>query len=493
MGGMRYQPQGRIRLARGYADKIVGGWVGSKNESNALGTASLMPTERFSAIRTETIGAEGVALTSNSASDVSDSISSLSINTSTLTRNSFTLIGVLRIRSTVGAGVGGRSNTNDILLWRNAGKYCFRVNNVTSTGPAMPLNTWLHYVLTSNSSGIYLSINGVEVIAAAPSASSATTGVPLELFEDTRAGGGMDMDMAMCALLSSGISREEAKKLSSNAWAMFAAPEEDYITTSVSDLIAAVIGSAYGTSYAASTGVSLSNSSGSANSTSNASGDGVAVSNASGESNSTSSSGTNGVALVATSGSANSLAVSVASAVSVWHVDGQVVGSSLVGAYSSSAINIVEVMGSAAGHALANAYGVSLFNVVANASGISSAYSSGVSIVASNGATVGGSTGQAGAIALANALGASSGSSTTQGYIAAVIHAQGFSVSVSDAQAAAVAINEAIGTSEGTCTVVGRTQGGVHYTAVGDKFGVTVVFAPYAISLEVPQYTIEKE
>jgi hypothetical protein len=151
---------------------------------------------------------------------------------------------VFRVRATQGAGVGARSNTNDILLWRNGTAYGIRINGVTFTGSTFPLYTVLHYVLSSTPSGIYLCINGVEILSAAASSSSVDTGVGVEVYEDSRGGGAMDLDAGLCVLLNSGLAREAARSLSANLWQMFADPEEDdYVAAAQSYFLNAAGGS----------------------------------------------------------------------------------------------------------------------------------------------------------------------------------------------------------------------------------------------------------
>lgn len=214
------QPSPPITLTATYSGKVDGGWVAYDYVGNQIGAATLTPTSQFSVIKSSGTLADGsTTLSANAATDTGGT-ASMSISTAVV-KNAFTMVGVFRVRGTSGVGVGARSNTDNIFLWRNSGNYNVRVNNVTLTGAAMPLNTTLNYVLTSNSSGIYLYVNGTLILSGAASASSANTGVPLELYEDSRGGGAMDLDVAMVALLNYGASTTEAQSLSNNPWQMF--------------------------------------------------------------------------------------------------------------------------------------------------------------------------------------------------------------------------------------------------------------------------------
>lgn len=239
---MRYQPQGTWRLGAAYRGVVAGGWLAQATGYTSLGPASLIPTTRFTQLQTAAITPFGLSLSANAASDAAGSnsiFSSLTINASPARRN-FTFAGVFRVRAIDGAGVGARSSTNDILFRRETnGAYGVRVNGVSSTGGLLSLDVPLHYVLTSNADGIFLSVNGVEVIAAARSASTATTGSPVEVFEDTLRGGAMDLDTGMCVLLNTGLGRDAARSLSSNLWQMFAEPddENDFAPVAVSRVL----------------------------------------------------------------------------------------------------------------------------------------------------------------------------------------------------------------------------------------------------------------
>ena len=226
---MRYQPQGIWRLAQagfGYA---------------SLGPAGLTPTARFSTISGVAVTPFGYALRSNSAADSLGNgsiIASLTIGAVPARRN-FTFAGIFQVRGSEGAGVGARSSSTDIYFRRESGNYSVSVNSVKTVGPAMPLDTPLHYVLTSNSDGIFVSVNGVEVIAAARATSTATTGSPVEVYEDTLRGGAMDLDAGLCVLLNTGVSREAARNLSNNLWQMFAEPddEDDFVSAAISRVL----------------------------------------------------------------------------------------------------------------------------------------------------------------------------------------------------------------------------------------------------------------
>lgn len=240
---MRYQPQGVWRLAPLYRAIMAGGWLAQPGGYYSIGPASLTAMTRFEAIRsTGAMPGGGWALSANAGTDTG-AAASLAIGSAPV-RNNFTFAGVFRVRATQGAGVGARSNTNDILLWRNGTAYAIRINGATFTGPTLPLNTVLHYVLSSTPAGIYLCVNGVEILSAAASSSSVDTGVGVEVYEDSRGGGAMDLDAGLCVLLNTGLAREAARSLSANLWQMFAEPEEDdYVSAAQSYFLSAGVGS----------------------------------------------------------------------------------------------------------------------------------------------------------------------------------------------------------------------------------------------------------
>lgn len=239
---MRYQPQGIWRLAQAYRPLIAGGWLAQAGAGYvSLGAAGLTPTARFSIISGVAVTPFGYALRSNSAADSLGNgsiIASLTIGAVPARRN-FTFAGIFQVRGSEGAGVGARSSSTDIYFRRDNGNYSVSVNSVKTVGPAMPLDTPLHYVVTSNSDGIFVSVNGVEVIAAARATATTTTGSPVEVYEDTLRGGAMDLDAGLCVLLNTGVSRETARALSNNLWQMFAEPddEDDFVPAAVSRVL----------------------------------------------------------------------------------------------------------------------------------------------------------------------------------------------------------------------------------------------------------------
>lgn len=227
---MRYQPQGIWRLAQAFRPLIAGGWLAQAGSGYAsLGPAGLTPTARFSTISGVAVTPFGYALRSNSAADSLGNgsiIASLTIGAVPARRN-FTFAGIFQVRGSEGAGVGARSSSTDIYFRRDNGNYSVSVNSVKTVGPAMPLDTPLHYVLTSNADGIFLSVNGVEVIAAARATATTGTGSPVEVYEDTLRGGAMDLDAGLCVLLNAGLGRDAARSLSNNLWQMFAEPDDE--------------------------------------------------------------------------------------------------------------------------------------------------------------------------------------------------------------------------------------------------------------------------
>jgi hypothetical protein len=56
-------------------------------------------------------------------------------------------------------------------------------------------------------------------------------------------------------------------------------------------------------------------------------------------------------------------------------------------------------------------------------------------------------------------------------------------VSAAQVQAIAAYVAAAIGSSGGKATVSGVTGGGLHYTASGDKFAITLILSPYKLTL----------
>lgn len=79
---------------------------------------------------------------------------------------------------------------------------------------------------------------------------------------------------------------------------------------------------------------------------------------------------------------------------------------------------------------------------------------------------------------------------TAQAVTVMVVQSSGFSVSAATVNAISSAVAATIGNAVGSSTVKGVSEGGVHYTAIGDKFSITLILSPYEISLSNVQYNI---
>lgn len=238
------------------------------------------------------------------------------------------------------------------------------------------------------------------------------------------------------------------------------------------------------------------------------------------------------VTVACTNGSSQGTATLQGNAVSVWHVAGNAGGVSAVAGYSDSsqARVIFDTSGLSYGSSSATASAKALANATGNAPGVGTAAAKANAVSNAAGSATGTSFVVAGGQTLISAIGAALGASNASGSGAMVISATGSAVAASGAgaqgravvgtdakasgasvaQSATIVIYEtvakslntstvqgvvdlviqAVGKANGFATVSGTTEGGVHYTASGDKFSVTITFAPYAVSVENKPYTI---
>ncbi len=241
------------------------------------------------------------------------------------------------------------------------------------------------------------------------------------------------------------------------------------IVDSVTNLIFSVDGSSNGVGTGTATTVNIAQVTGAAI------GSGTAV--ASGVSITTSNGSSTGVATLAGSGNA------------IWVVNGSSAGIATVSGITDGS-SIANTDGSSSGTSTSGGQGQSIAQAIAAAYGSGVASGTGVMIAASVGASSGTSSNAGIANALWASNGFSAGVSTAQSTVIVIFQAAGFSVGTSTIDAVTSAIKQAVGNSTGSCTVHGVTEGGVHYTASGDKFNITVVFAPYAIRLSPSPYAI---
>lgn len=197
--------------------------------------------------------------------------------------------------------------------------------------------------------------------------------------------------------------------------------------------------------------------------------------------------------VVATGGASAGLASVDTPSASFWQTSGSSSGAAIVsgnGQDSQVISGVISTSGASVG--------------LTNVGGISRAISQGSGAVVASatlsatGAAIYGVSGSSGNIAtssgatntLVGSFGNSLGTSSSQSAAVVVFQAVGFSASASDVNAITSAIKAAIGNSSGSSTVSGVTQGGLHFTAFGDKFNVTIMFAPYYIKLDSAPYTI---
>lgn len=222
MAAATSQPSAPITLATGYSTKVVAGWVGYDYEGNKLGSATLTPTAQFTSSKFQGTLSDGSVTLSCDAASLTDSAGQAITIGHSPTQNNFTMVMVFRTRAEYSAAVVVRSGSSFIPIWRSSGGYRIRVNGVTSaiTG-SMPQNATIKYVITSNASGIWAYVDGVQVINMAASVAT-TTGVNTYIYEDiANAGGSHDLDVALFAIFNQGVTQAEAQSLSSNPWQMF--------------------------------------------------------------------------------------------------------------------------------------------------------------------------------------------------------------------------------------------------------------------------------
>jgi hypothetical protein len=232
-----------------------------------------------------------------------------------------------------------------------------------------------------------------------------------------------------------------------------------YLTTGASSCSATVSGNAYSIWSVQANTVGTAVGSGS----------GVSLFPVAGGSAGTSSVSGTGAALTPASGSA----------------DGSAIGTSNAAAIASAFYNAIA---SAVGSASSSASGASISSSIANASGLASSTGSAAARMATNAGSFGTSVANAGGVILACATGAATGLASVGGLSVAIYGAGGISVSAAQVQAIAAFVATVIGNSGGKATVSGVTEGGLHYTASGDKFNITITLSPYLINIQTVKY-----
>ncbi len=271
-------------------------------------------------------------------------------------------------------------------------------------------------------------------------------------------------------------------------------------------------GTAVGTSTATGEGRSIANTSGNSNGVATGIGTAVSITQAVGATAGSSTAAASVVTIRTANGTAIGTATLTGNGNVIWQVSGASAGIAVVAGTSNAVAaattdasgnavgtstanatgrTVATGAGTATGNANANGEGQTLAQAIAQALGASNASGTGVMIAASVGTGSGSSNVAASTNLVKGADGFAAGSSTTQSVVVIIVQAVGLSLSESDVEGVAASIRSAIATANGKATVSGITQGGVHYTAQGDKFNITLVFNGYSASLDPQQFKME--
>jgi len=339
-------------------------------------------------------------------------------------------------------------------------------------------------------------------------------------------GGGIGMVAAWARTLSDA----EMASLHANPWQLFIDFEDDYIevdyatATAGGPTITSASGSSVGVANLTAVARAIANAVGSSTGTSALASSTISLFYADGSTSGSSTNAANGVSVYLTSGASTSTATVSGNAYSIWSVQANTVGSAggtgsgvslfpvaggtagtssvsgsgsaltpasgsasgtAVGTSSAAAIAsaFYNAIASAVGSASASGSGASTNSAVANASGSASGSGSSVARAATSGTTSGTSAANGGGVILACASGAATGLANVGGLSVAIYGAEGISVSAAQVQAIAASVASAFANAEGRSTVSGITEGGLHYTASGDKFSITLTLSPYKLKL----------
>lgn len=372
--------------------------------------------------------------------------------------------------------------------------------------------------------------NGVLIPGVALTGAPVTPGVDIALRIGSRQTGTQLWNtggLMLVVVWTRAIADAEMVSLSDNPWQLFKPPQRRMLVA-YSDqsgvTVVSAAGSSTGTASLSSLAAAVYNAFGSSGGTSTLSSSTLSLFYTSGNASGSATNAANGISVYLTSGSSTSTATVSGNAYSVWSVQANTAGSSdgagssaalvpvsggtagtssvagegsaltpasgtssgtAVGTSSAAAIAsaFYNAIASAVGSASASGSGASTNSTTANASGSASGLGNGVARVAASGTTSGTSEAGGGGVILACASGAATGLANVGGLSVAIYGADGISVSAAQVQAIAASVASAFANAEGRSTVSGVTEGGLHYTASGDKFSITLTLSPYKLKL----------
>jgi hypothetical protein len=308
------------------------------------------------------------------------------------------------------------------------------------------------------------------------------------------------------------LSQAELKSLAENPWQLFAAQDEadfDYVVVTGGGTIISVSASSVGSSSVAALTTAIMAAYGSSVSLADASAAAKAIfaANAASIGTSTAASGTS--SLFPANGAVAGTSTATGAVISVFPSGGISIGSSTAssGSVSISAaiastfgtstaagnsVAVYVVNGASAGLADVSASSVSGVIVNSVGSSVGSSIANAVSQVVFNaaGSTNGSSAALGNAAIIAVATGSVSGNSTAQATVVTVFESSGMSVGASTINAIVSAITNSSGSANGKATVSGTTAGGLHFTAEGDRFKVVIKFSKYGAEFKGSPYTV---
>lgn len=335
-------------------------------------------------------------------------------------------------------------------------------------------------------------------------------------------------------VFSRALSAAEIKRLSDNPWQLFADPFETDDIVTLSATIFSSAGSTAGSSTLSSNSVSRYVASGAAQgvgslsavaaaifkanassaSIAGGSGNGIGIFRTTGASTSTGGGSATSLSIYESGGSAGSLATVSGNGYGIWNVIGGSSGVSVVDANASgvqavnaimssaesygtstasaSTISFYEALANAISYASANANTLSRSSANAGATGAANVQGDSVSLISTTGGISSQSDTAANATMIGCAVGESVGFSGVDSISVTVQNAEGLSISASEIEAITGSIVAVLAATNGQCTVSGKTEGGAHYTAVGDSFGITLVLSPYRVTLTTKTFDIIK-
>ena len=202
------QPQGPVSLNPAYGDAPTT-WLPANQRALSYNGAFLVTKTDGVSNPGRYVGCDAVAYSTAMANAAASSVNT----------RSFSLLAVLRLNGSTGAGVGIRDKGSNILLRRNSGNWSVRIAGGDYSGSAVPLGVWLTYILNSSPAGVSLTVNGATVLSGA-AASSGSMGSVLDLWSDSQGGGSVNMDLALLHVQRRPLTPTEIRALSANPWAI---------------------------------------------------------------------------------------------------------------------------------------------------------------------------------------------------------------------------------------------------------------------------------